>query len=642
MTHHLILGTAGHIDHGKSSLVKCLTGTDPDRLPEEKSRGVTIDLGFAHLSLAKEEETYELGIVDVPGHADFVNNMVAGVGALDLALFIIAADDGWMPQSEEHLHILNYLGISNIIIALTKADLCEDVPFSVEMLRDELQDTTIAEAPIIPVSAVTGEGIEKLKATIIENLGQCPPQQDSHKPRLSIDRIFSPKGTGTVVTGTLTGGSIQTGDSLIAQPTGMTAKVRYIQSHNEPLERATPGMRTALNLPDLPIDSPGKPGAKRGLTLTTQNCGIASDTIDIELVRLARPIPGIKPRPLKHMETAMVHHGSARCRARVILHDRSHLNPGESCLAQLRLESPLFLLTGDRMVLRDGAQQSTMAGALVLDALATRHGFRDESRAAFLRARADQPDEPAVHIRSLLARDKILNALQVLPNHPFLEETLQKACDSMISEGSIIRHHDLLIHNKWWKNLIEEAEQCIRHWHQKHPDLPSMPLDELQTNIACPQNVSDLLQETLRRKGYQTDKQGIAHANHRLTLPEEITRVAQAIISQLDRAGLNPPNKSEITTTPEYDQAMKFLIRSGQVIELDPKIVITSSALENAIGKVRDFIQIHGQATASELRQHLDSTRKIVMPLLEHLDTIGVTVRNDNYRQLKQNKLTSG
>lgn len=634
MTHHLILGTAGHIDHGKSSLVKCLTGTDPDRLPEEKMRGVTIDLGFAHLSLETEQETYELGIVDVPGHADFVNNMVAGVGALDLALFIIAADDGWMPQSEEHLHILTYLGISNIIIALTKADLCEDVPFSVEMLRDELQDTPIAEAPIIPVSSITGEGIEKLKAAIIENLGHCPVRQDTQKPRLSIDRIFSPKGTGTVVTGTLTGGSIQTGDNLVALPAGITAKVRYIQSHNQALERATPGMRTALNLPDLPIDAPGKPGAKRGLTLARPNCGTVSDTIDIELQRLARPVPGIKPRALKHMETVVIHHGSARCRARVILHDRNQLNPGESCLAQLRLESPLYLFTGDRMVLRDGSQQSTMAGAVVLDAVATRQGFRSESRAAFLSARAAQPHDAAVYIRTLLTRDKILNARQVLPNHPFHQDTIDQTCENMIAEGSIIRHDDTLIHSKWWKSLVDEAEKTIRQWHQNHPDLPFIPQDELQKKTDSPDKVIELLVETLCDKGYQANGKGIAHPKHRLTLPEEIATIAQSIISQLDRDGLNPPNKSDIITTPQQDQAIKFLIRSGQVIELDPKIVITSRALDMAIEKVRQFIQLHGQATASELRQQLDSTRKIVMPLLEHMDSMGVTRRNDNYRSL--------
>ena len=633
--HHLILGTAGHIDHGKSSLVKCLTGSDPDRLPEEKARGVTIELGFAHLSLTHEDEAYELGIVDVPGHADFVNNMVAGVGALDIALFIIAADDGWMPQSEEHLHILTYLGISNIIIALTKADLCEDVPFSVEMLRDELQDTSIAEAPIIPVSAITGEGIDQLKDTITQNLQNCQPQQDVLKPRLAIDRIFSPKGTGTVVTGTLTGGSIRIGDSLIAQPIGIPAKVRYIQSHSQALERALPGMRTALNLPDLPIDAPGKPGAKRGLTLTAQSCGVPTDTLDIHLQRLARPIPGIKPRALKHMETVMIHHGSARCRARVILHDRNHLNPGEDCLAQLRLENPLFLLTGERIVLRDGSQQSTLAGGTVLDALPARQGFRTESREPFLHARAAQPNDPAVYIRTSLVRDKILKAQQVLSNHPFHPDTIRETSEKLIAEGSVIRHNDLLIHSKWWKSLQDEAEKSIRGWHKQHPDLPSMPLDNLQKEIASPEEVLGFLITTLSTKGYQASGQGIAHPNHRLTLPDEIEKIAQSIVTQLDHTGLNPPNKSDIITTPAQDQAMKFLIRSGQVVELDPKIVITSAALDAAIQKVKTFISSNGQATASELRQHLDSTRKIVMPLLEHLDALGVTLRNENYRTLK-------
>lgn len=633
--HHLILGTAGHIDHGKSSLVKCLTGSDPDRLPEEKARGVTIELGFAHLSLTHEDEAYELGIVDVPGHADFVNNMVAGVGALDIALFIIAADDGWMPQSEEHLHILTYLGISNIIIALTKADLCEDVPFSVEMLRDELQDTSIAEAPIIPVSAITGEGIDQLKDTITQNLQNCQPQQDVLKPRLAIDRIFSPKGTGTVVTGTLTGGSIRIGDSLIAQPIGIPAKVRYIQSHSQALERALPGMRTALNLPDLPIDAPGKPGAKRGLTLTAQSCGVPTDTLDIHLQRLARPIPGIKPRALKHMETVMIHHGSARCRARVILHDRNHLNPGEDCLAQLRLENPLFLLTGERIVLRDGSQQSTLAGGTVLDALPARQGFRTESRETFLHARAAQPNDPAVYIRTSLVRDKILKAQQVLSNHPFHPDTIRETSEKLIAEGSVIRHNDLLIHSKWWKSLQDEAEKSVRGWHKQHPDLPSMPLDNLQKEIASPEEVLGFLITTLSTKGYQASGQGVAHPNHRLTLPDEIEKIAQSIVTQLDQTGLNPPNKSDIITTPAQDQAMKFLIRSGQVVELDPKIVITSAALDAAIQKVKTFISSNGQATASELRQHLDSTRKIVMPLLEHLDALGVTLRNENYRTLK-------
>ncbi len=636
MTHHLILGTAGHIDHGKSSLIECLTGSDPDRLPEEKARGVTIELGFAHLSLSDESATYEIGVVDVPGHADFVNNMVAGVGALDVALFIIAADDGWMPQSEEHLHILNYLGISNIIIALTKSDLCEDVPFSIEMLRDELQETSIAEAPIIPVSSVTGDGIDELKLTISQHLQSYQGQQDHLKPRLAIDRIFSPKGTGTVVTGTLTGGSVRIGDSLIAQPLGTPAKIRYIQNHNQSLPQALPGMRTALNLPDLNIDAPGKPGAKRGLTLTTHDCGIPSNTLDIHLERLTRPIPGIKPRAIKHMETVVIHHGSARCRARIILHDRNHLNPGENCLAQLRMENELFVFSGDRIVLRDGSQQSTLAGATVLDPQATRQGFRTEARAAFLRERASQPDNPAVYIRTSLVRDKVLNIASVLNNHPFHPDTIQQTCEKLVAEGSVTRHQDFLIHSKWWKNQQDEAEKSIRNWHKQHPDLPFMPSEDLHKAVRSPANVAELLVTTLAKKGYQIIGQGIAHQNHRLTLPDDVKEIAKSIVTKLNLSGLNPPNKADFINTPAEDQAVKFLIRSEQIIELDAKIVIAATSLDVATRKVKEFIAQHGQATASDLRQHLESTRKIVMPLLEHLDTLGVTQRNGNFRTLKK------
>lgn len=635
MKHHIILGTAGHIDHGKSSLVQRLTGYDPDRLPEEKARGVTIELGFAHLSLGNESESYEIGIVDVPGHADFVNNMVAGVGALDVALFIIAADDGWMPQSEEHLHILNYLGISNIIIALTKSDLCEDVPFSVEMLRDELQETSIAEAPIVPVSSITGEGIDTLKQTLSQLLSTHQQHQDNLKPRLAIDRVFSPKGTGTVVTGTLTGSHIKLGDSLIAQPLGISAKVRYIQNHNQPLDQASPGMRTALNLPDLPIDAPGKPGAKRGLTLTTENSGKPSNTVDIHLQRLARPIPGIKPRALKHMETVVIHHGSARCKARVILHDRSQLNPGEDCLAQLRMDNELFIFTGDRIVLRDGSQQSTLAGGTVLDAQPARQGFRTASREAFLKDRAAQPDNPAVHIRTSVLRDKVVQTDRVLTNHPFHPELIQQTCEHLVAEGSIIRHGNLLIHSKWWKKIQDAAEQAIRQWHKQRPDLTHMPTEELHKAIGSPASVATLIITTLEAKGYQVSGLGIAHQNHRLTLPDDIKKIANAIVSQLNQCGLNPPNKSDLIHTAAEDQAMKFLIRSGQVVELDAKIVISTNTLNTAIESVIKFISSHGQATASDLRKHLESTRKIVMPLLEHMDKLGVTQRNENFRVLK-------
>ena len=633
---NLILGTAGHIDHGKSSLVKRLTGLDPDRLPEEKARGVTIELGFAHLSLTAGESQYEVGIIDVPGHADFVNNMVAGVGALDVAVFIIAADDGWMPQSEEHLHILSYLGITNIVIAMTKSDLCEDVPFAIEMLKDELQDTFIADAPIIPVSSITGDGIDELKQALIEKFRSCPPHQDTGKPRLAIDRIFSPKGAGTVVTGTLSGGQLNIGDTLLLQPLGISTKVRFIQNHSHSLESAYPGMRTALNLPDLPISTPGKAGAQRGHTLTIEGNGSPTDTLDITLERIDRAIPGIKPKPLRHMETVVLHHGSTRCRARVILHGRNHLNAGESCLAQLRLDTPLFLLTGDRIVLRDGSQQSTLAGGTILDAQATRQGFRKDDRSDFLQQREKATDDPATFIQSLLTKNHTLDAKDPLPNHPFSQQLLDDTITHLLASGAIIKQGDTLLHAKWWKAIKADAEKSIKAWHRSRPDLPAMPIEDLIKPIAAlTEELSTLLITSLSDDGYRVRENGISHSSHSLTLPPEVEADAQKIITTLEGAGLNPPNKSDITTTASLDQAMKFLIRLGKIIELEPKIAISIAARDAAIESVTSFLTQNGQATASELRQHLDTTRKIAMPLLEHLDAIGITLRNENHRTLK-------
>ncbi len=635
MSTHLVLGTAGHIDHGKSSLVKLLTGSDPDRLPEEKARGVTIELGFAHMSLSDAENCYEIGIVDVPGHADFVNNMVAGVGALDLAVFVIAADDGWMPQSEEHLHILSYLGIENIVIAMTKADLCEDVPFSIEVLRDELKDTSIANAPIIPVSSITGSGIDDLKKALLNQLKNYTPPKNSAKPRIAIDRIFSPKGTGTVITGTLSGGSLNLGDTLTLQPMGLDTKVRYIQNHNHSLDTALPGMRTALNLPDLPIAAPGKPGAQRGHTLCYSDIGKTTRTLDIHLQRMARPISGYKPRAIRNTETVILHHGSARCHARVILNDRTHLNPGESCLAQLRLEHPLFLLTGDRVVLRDGAQQSTLAGGTVLDALPMRQGFRTETRAHFLTPRAENPDRIDSYLQSLLDRDQSITESDPLPNNQFHKDEIAATITSRLENKTLIQLGELLLHAPWWQDQLKAVSKLIKQWHQKHPDIPAMPLEELAKALPeIPTSIFKHLPSAMEEKGFQSNSKGLASASHTLTLPDEIAPEANAILSALDQAGLQPPNKIDFTTTAKSDQALKFLIRSGQVVELDPKVVISTKTLNNATEKVKELITAQGQATASELRQHLDSTRKVVMPLLEHLDTIGITVRNENYRTL--------
>src|SRR5438552_2895907 len=382
---NFIVATAGHVDHGKSALVKALTGIDPDRLPEEKARGITIDLGFAHLELPStldaQPSTFHLGIIDVPGHEDFVKNMVAGVGSIDLALFVVAADDGWMPQTEEHLQILTYLGVTRAVVALTKIDLAGNEEAVATQLRERLANSPFSDAPVVPTSVVTGRGLDDLKRALADVLLSTPPPREIGKPRLPVDRVFTLRGIGTVVTGTLTGGTLHRGQPLIVQPSGKTTRIRAVQNHNHDVDASGPGTRTALNLPDVDADA-----VQRGDVVTLGELGAASDTLDVLLEKSGR-LAGTKTgaaRPLKDGARVRAHLGSANAPARVHLLDRSPLQPGERALAQIRCETPLFAFAGDRFIVRDWPEQATLAGGLVLDPDGSLRHFRVEATRKFL------------------------------------------------------------------------------------------------------------------------------------------------------------------------------------------------------------------------------------------------------------------
>jgi selenocysteine-specific elongation factor len=394
------------VDHGKSSLVKALTGTDPDRLPEEKARGITIDLGFAHLELPASTlvaPSLLLGIVDVPGHEDFVKNMVAGVGSIDLALFVVAADDGWMPQTEEHLQILTYLGVNRAVVALTKLDLIEGGHRVIAAIHAKLRDTPFADAPIVPTSVVTGRGLDHLKAAIAQVLAGMPSPRDIGKPRLPVDRVFTLRGIGTVVTGTLTGGSLRHGQSVAIQPSGKIARIRNIQSHNRDVEFGVPGTRTALNLTDIAASD----DVRRGDVVTLAEFGGPSEILDVVLEGSPRA-----NRPLRDGAQVRVHHGSANVRAKVVFFSHKELGPGEKVLAQLRLEAIPFVFAGDRFVPRDSAGQNTLAGGVVLDSDPNRKLFWSEARLSFLRQRAESPSEVTSFVASQIARDGAIRPSQ--------------------------------------------------------------------------------------------------------------------------------------------------------------------------------------------------------------------------------------
>ncbi len=634
---HIILGTAGHIDHGKSSLIKALTGIDPDRLPEEKKRGVTIELGFAHLTLGK----HELGLIDVPGHADFVNNMVAGVGSLDLALFIVAADDGWMPQSEEHLHILNYLGVKNVIIVITKSDLAEDLEFTIELVKEDLIGTSIEDATIIPVSSHTGDGIDTLKAEILEriNAGGLQSSPKHLIPRLSVDRTFSPTGIGTVVTGTLTGGTLKKGDTISCQPEDLSSNIRGIQNHSSAVDEAHHGMRTALNLPDLNLSERGKTGVQRGSVITLPKTLEPTSTLDVTLTRQERSVTGqsATQRPLKHTETVILHHGTSRTRARVILHSQTQLAPGEECYAQLRLETPITACVADRFVIRDGAQQGTLAGGTILDAMPERRQFRTDARLEFLTTRAENVDNLRQIILTEIAKTPILPAQKPITNSPFTAHHTEQTITKLVKEKKVTQRGDYVIDPKGWKAALTNASSLINNFHSQNPDAPSMPIENWRSQL-IENNIHPTLiphiEKHLTANGYSQIKDGIANAEHSLELPEHLTAIANTILSSLKSAGLQPPARVDLAPTPEAQQALTFLIRSSQIIELDPKALLESSQYQLAKEAVISHLKSAEKATASEIRQQIGTTRKVLMPLLEKLDAEGVTVRHDDYRIL--------
>ncbi len=634
---HIILGTAGHIDHGKSSLIKALTGIDPDRLPEEKKRGVTIELGFSHLTLGK----HELGIIDVPGHADFVNNMVAGVGSLDLALFIVAADDGWMPQSEEHLHILNYLGVKNVIIVITKSDLAEDLDFTIELVKEDLIGTNLEDTTIIPVSSHTGDGINDLKAEILEHINSGTLQSSPKHliPRLSVDRTFSPTGIGTVVTGTLTGGSLSKGDTISCQPEDHSSNIRGIQNHSSTVTEAHHGMRTALNLPDLNLSERGKTGVQRGSVITLPKTLTPTIVLDVTLTRQKRPVTGqtATQRPLKHTETVVLHHGSSRTRARVILHSQTQIPPGEECFAQLRLETPITACVSDRFVIRDGAQQGTLAGGIILDAMAEPRQFRTDARLTFLETRAENTNNLRQLILTELSKTPILPAKQPLINSPFTAHHTEQTITKLSKEKKITQRGDYVIDPKGWKVALNTASTLINNYHSQTPDTPSMPLEHWRAQL-IENNIHPTLiphiEKHLTANSYSQIKDGIANAEHSLELPEHLTAIASTILSTLKSAGLQPPARVDLAPTAEAQQALTFLIRSSQIIELDPKALLESSQYHLAKQAVISHLTSAEKATASEIRQQIGTTRKVLMPLLEKLDAEGVTIRHDDYRVL--------
>jgi selenocysteine-specific elongation factor len=629
---HFVVATAGHVDHGKSSLVKALTGTDPDRLPEEKARQITIDLGFAELNLTGTDgEEIHAAIVDVPGHEDFVRNMIAGVGSVDLALFVIAADDGWMPQTEEHLQILSYLGVNRAVIALTKIDIGDAAKVGTQ-IREQLRETSLADSPIVPVSVRNNVGLEELRAALAAQLSRTQPQPDIGKARLFVDRAFTLRGIGTVVTGTLSGGTLRRGETISVQPRQLTSRVRSLQSHGRDVDLAQPGTRTAINLPELQAGNE----IARGNVVTNSDFE-SSTTLDVVLQR--SPRLG-RVAPIKSGTSVYLHHGTARVLAKVILLQDEALCAGETAIAQLRLASPVLAFLGDRFVVRDASGQHTIAGGVVLDPAGDEKKFRADH--ALLSSRATAHHDVDLCVATEIARHGWVRRSRLLRQSRFAASEVADALDRLHSRKEILVAGEIAADVPRWQTLREEVIRAIDRAHEKNSERAGVELAELRAQMRdqAPELFEAVIVD-LSAKDFVRFGSTIARRSHQAGLPAALRATAVHIRKLISAKPFDPPSRKEIERDAEAKNVVRFFIEQGELIEVGSDTLLSAKAFAAMKETIVSFISAHGPATVSQLRQTLGTSRRIVVPLLELLDRTGLTQRCGDERKLANKPVTA-
>jgi selenocysteine-specific elongation factor len=629
-----VIGTAGHVDHGKSTLIAALTGTHPDRLKEEMEREMTIELGFAWLTLPDGEE---IGIVDVPGHRDFIENMLAGVGGIDAALLVIAADEGVMPQTREHLAILDLLQVQAGIVVITKIDLIEDAEWLAlleEDIRRALAGTALEAVPFAQVSARSGTGLPELLTTLKEILAGRPRRLDLGRPRLPIDRVFTMAGFGTVVTGTLTDGRLGLGSEIEILPSGRRGRIRGLQTHKKKEETASPGSRTAVNITGLAVED-----LARGEVLTLPGQYKPTQRLDAR-VRLLRDVSA----PLRHAAEVKLFHGTMETIARVRLLDAEALEPGQEGWIQLELRDPLVGVRGDRFILRRPSPGETLGGGVVIDPHPkSRHKRFDPSVLAALETlSAGTPAE--VFLQAALALGAaalkemtVRSRLEASAAQQALDELLASGGLVLLDEGAPAPGADLLaLAAPAWETLKASALGALLAHHQANPLRRGMPREELKSRLKLPPKVFNA---ALKKLSLAAE---VVEAGSWLALPGHQIRFSeaqQARVSKLqhrfDGNPFSPPSVKE--TVAELGEDLYLaLLDLDEYIQVSPEVVFRRRDYDVMVARVRETILKNGQVTAAEVRDLFCTSRKYALALLEHLDSAGVTMRDGDFRRLRR------
>ena len=621
---HIILGTAGHIDHGKSSLVKALTGIDPDRLKEEKERGITIDIGFADLLYPERE--LSVGIVDVPGHERLIRNMLAGAGGIDMVLLVVAADEGIMPQSREHLAICNLLRIKSGLVAVTKSDLVEKdwLDLVCGEIRDFVKGTFLQDSPIIPVSSRTGENLDLLKKAILDIGGAVTPKSSAGLFRMPVDRVFTLKGFGTVVTGTAVSGRISLEDPLEIIPAGIKTKVRGLHSHGRSIEKASAGQRVAINL-----QSVEKFDLKRGDVAVTPDSFYPSRNIDGFLEMLSA-VPVLKNRSLVHFYS-----GTSEAIARVILYERGELKAGEFCYCQFRLSEPIVAVSGDRYIIRRFSPLETLGGGEILDPSPARRSKKKGT--ADLDILHSGTLDQKISLKVETAGKGGIRVGRIAGWISSDLEAVRNSLESLKSRGLIIQHEDLLLHEKVTSSLQTKMAELLAAFHKHQPLKPGMAKEEMRTQLGLdPRLFSFVLTGT---KGVIAEQNIVRLREFRIALSSNEEEVKTKILGALQQAGFQPPSKEELAVSLKMDakrltDILSILSKEGTVVRINEAYYLSGSAYQQILTLLKEFFSKKAEMSVAEFRDLLTTSRKYALPLLEYLDSSKITLRTGDVRKL--------
>ena len=628
---HVIIGTAGHIDHGKTSLVKALTGIETDTLPEEKSRGVTIDIGFAYW---KDNVT----IIDVPGHERFVKNMVTGVCTVDLALFVVAADDGVMPQTREHLGILNLLGVSRGIVVLTKADLVEEewLALVMEELGDLFAGTFLKDAPIVPVSSVTGLGIDRLRTLVEETIGEITERPDRGIFRLPVDRVFSVQGFGTVVTGTIISGSVKPKDELELLPAGKKVRVRGVQTHSKDVDEAFVGARAALNVSGVEVDE-----VTRGDILAQVGYFKSTYMIDARLHLLPDAPSGVKNRTRVHL-----HLGPREVLARVILLEGDELHPGESQLVQLRLEEAGVAARGDRFVIRRYSPVQTLGGGVILDPQPVKHRrFKEDVQVVLKDLERDDPTEVlSARLKAAGLEPRTVGVLAA--EMGIADAEIEVRLKNLVEQGEVVAFtlsgRDYYAHQTCWDRLQKSIETGLRKFHEANSLKQGARREELRALVdgRASREFFDYGVGYLIETGVIKSADSLLSlSTHTIALSPDQAHIRDLILPLLQEGGTTPTDLKALPDVLGKDakvvqDVVSAMQGMGDLVRMDDTLLFHLDVIAEVEEKLRTYFQTHSEIDVATFRDLVGTTRKYAVPMLNYFDTNGTTIRQGDVRVL--------